>query len=124
MAKGAKSNGRSGSTRPKARVAAQRSDDANAFIPDPGDGPAKIDDDLAENLAEEFLETATRGDGGDDASIDGIVSEEIGGPFVETTAAEEFAGGTDDANPPDAEPEPLPRATAGLVQQPPPVDDE
>jgi len=40
---------------------ATRSDDADAFIPDPEDGPAIAGDDLAEALAEEFVEGATSG---------------------------------------------------------------
>ncbi len=60
----------------------------------------------------------TRGDGGDDEAIDAVVSEEIGGPFVLTSAADEFAHDTDAANPPDAEREALPRPGAGLVQAP------
>jgi hypothetical protein len=90
-------------------------------MPDPGDGPAHIKDDLAESLAEEYLQSATRGSEADDDTLDGVVPEEIGGPFVETSAAEEFANDVDEANPPDAEAEPLPRPVAGLVQVP---DDE
>ena len=41
--------------------ARQRSDDGNAFMPDPEDGPARIRDDLAENLAEDYLQAATQG---------------------------------------------------------------
>ena len=52
------------------------------------------------------------------AAIDGVVSEEIGGPFVVTSAADEFAHDIDAANPPDAEREPLPRPGAGLIQPP------
>jgi hypothetical protein len=87
-------------------------------MPDPDGGPALIRDDLAENLAEEYVDAVTRGDGSDDAAIDGVVSEEIGGPFVFTSAADEFAHDIDAANPPDAEREPLPRPGAGLVQPP------
>lgn len=94
-----------------------RYDDANAFMPDPEGGPARIADDLAEGLAEEFIQAATRGSD-DDEVLEGVVPEELGGPFVETSAAEEFANDTDDMNPPDAEPEPLPRPSAGLVQIP------
>ena len=94
-----------------------RYDDANAFMPDPEGGPARIEDDLAEGLAEEFIQAATRGSD-DDEALEGIVPEELGGPFIETSAAEEFADDTDDMNPPDAEPEPLPRPVAGLVQAP------
>ncbi len=99
-----------------ARIA--RHDDANAFMPDPDGGPARISDDLAEELAEGFVDSATRGDDADDAKLDAVVVEEIGGPFLETSAVDEFATDTDQTNPPDAEREPLPRSGAGLVQPP------
>jgi hypothetical protein len=92
----------------------QRSDDGNAFMPDPEGGPARIPDDLAENLAEDYLQAATQGMEVEE-DHDQIVPEEIGGPFVETTAADEFAHDTDEANPEDASREPLPRPVAGLV---------
>ena len=92
----------------------QRSDDGNAFMPDPEGGPARIQDDLAENLAEDYLQAATQGMEVEE-DHDQIVPEEIGGPFVETTAADEFAHDTDEANPEDAAREPLPRPVAGLV---------
>jgi hypothetical protein len=101
-----------------------RTDDANAFMPDPEGGPAHIKDDLAESLAEEYLQSATRGSEAADELMDGVVPEEIGGPFVETSAAEEFAHDVDEANPIDAEPEPLPRPVAGLVQVPDIEDDD
>ncbi|HXT98331.1 MAG TPA: hypothetical protein VN853_18690 [Polyangia bacterium] len=119
MEKASTTRGRAAAPRKRQRAFARpRSDDANAFMPDPNGGPAHIEDDLAENLAEEFVDTVTRGDGADDAAIDGVVSEEIGGPFVFTSAADEFAHDIDAANPPDAEREPLPRPGAGLVQPP------
>lgn len=100
----------------------ERSDDGNAFVPDPADGgEARAPDDLAEELAEEFVSAATSGEDADERLLDAEVPEEIGGPFIETTAADEFGNGTDDMNPPDAMAEPLPRATAGLVT-PPPAD--
>ena len=68
----------------------QRTDDANAFMPDPESGPARIRDDLAENLAEDYLQAATQGMEVEE-DHDQIVPEEIGGPFVETSAADEFA---------------------------------
>jgi hypothetical protein len=92
----------------------RRSDDGNAFMPDPGDGPARIRDDLAENLAEDYLQAATQGPEVEE-DHDQIVPEEIGGPFIETTAAEEFAHDTDESNPEDGSREPLPRPVAGLV---------
>jgi hypothetical protein len=91
-------------------------------MPDPGDGPARIPDDLAESLAEDFLEAATRGEEVAEDVREQIVPEELGGPFLETSALEEFANDVDGANPSDAMPEPLPRPIAGLVQ--PPEDEE
>jgi hypothetical protein len=99
------------------RHAHQRPDDGNAFIPDPEGGPAHTDDDLAESLAEEFLDAATRGSDAEE-ELDAVTPEELGGPFVETSAADEFANDVDDMNPLDAEPEPLPRPVAGLVSLP------
>src|SRR6478752_7862258 len=101
-------------TRPSYYGAHHRSDDANAFMPDPEDGPARIHDDLAENLAEDYLQAATQGMEVEE-DHDQIVPEELGGPFIETSAAEEFALDTDEANPEDASREPLPRPVAGLV---------
>ncbi len=95
-----------------------RSDDANAFFPDPGDGPAHAPEDLAETLAEEFVQAATTGEDADEDQLDATFPEEIGGPFVETGAAEELAVGVDALIPPEAEREPLPRPMAGLVLDP------
>jgi hypothetical protein len=92
----------------------RRTDTADAFMPDPEDGPARIKDDLAEVLAEDFLRSATSGDNVDDEVMEQVVAEEFGGPFVESSADEEFAEGTDESNPIDAVPEPLPRAVHGL----------
>jgi hypothetical protein len=96
----------------------QRSDDANAFMPDPEGGPARIHDDLAEGMAEDFLQAATSGEDVTEEAMDEMVAEELGGPFVETSAMEEFATGTDESNPPDAEREPLPLTSAGIVGVP------
>ena len=71
-----------------------RADSADAFIRNPDDGEMNVDDDLAENLAEDYLQAATQGMEVEE-DHDQIVPEEIGGPFVETTAAEEFAQGID-----------------------------
>jgi hypothetical protein len=95
-----------------------RTDDADAFMRDPGEGPARIGDDLAETLAEEFLHAATSGEDMADEVLEQVVPEEIGGPFVETTGDQEFADGTDESNPVDATPEPLPRAVSGLARRP------
>jgi hypothetical protein len=80
-----------------------------AFLPDPNGGPARTDEDLAEELAEEFVTQATSGTEHEETIQDEITPDEIGGPFVPSTAKEEFAAGTDASNPSDAEPAPLPR---------------
>ena len=98
--------------------ARERSDDADAFLPDPDGGPARAPEDLAENLAEEFVEAATSGQDRDEEILDASFPEEMGGPFVETAPDEELAGSVDDVNPLDAEREPLPRPVAGLVTEP------
>jgi hypothetical protein len=113
-------NGQKTAMKPKRQP--QRSDDGNAFIPDPEGGPARTSDDLAETLAEGFLQGATQDDDAEDAALDGFVPEEIGGPFVETSALAEFADGTDGSNPADAEREALPLPVAGL-SHPPEVDE-
>ena len=95
-----------------------RADSADAFIRNPDDGEMSVDDDLAESLAEEFVHSATSGENQAEEALDQIVPEEIGGPFVETSAEEEFADGTDESNPSDAEPEAMPRAVSGLSARP------
>jgi hypothetical protein len=96
----------------------ERSDGGDAFIPDPGDGPAHTSDDLAELLAEDFIEAATRGNEVLEDDLDRPLADELGGPFIVTDPRDELADGVDDSNPLDAAVEPLPRANAGLVQRP------
>jgi len=95
-----------------------RADSADAFIRNPDDGDVNVGDDLAESLAEEFVHSATSGENQAEETMDQVVPEEIGGPFVETSAEEEFADDIDESNPVDAEPEPLPRAVSGLSARP------
>jgi hypothetical protein len=95
-----------------------RSDTADAFVRDPEGGPARAPDDLAEALAEDFVLSATSGEDADDEVLEEVVPEEVGGPFVETDAEEEFATEPDASNPPDAEREPLPRPIRGLIEKP------
>lgn len=96
-----------------------RSDDGNAFIRDPGEGPAHTGDDLAEALAEDFVAAATGETNALENDLDRTLDEEIGGPFVLTRASKELAHDVDASNPIGAEAEPLPKAMAGLVQRPP-----
>ena len=101
-----------------ARKHAGRSDDGNAFLPDPGSGPAHTDDDLAEEIAEDFIASATSGEEAGVDTRDAAVPEEFGGPFVMSNARIEFADDTDLSNPEGAEPAAFPTATGG------PSDDE
>jgi hypothetical protein len=92
----------------------RRSDDANAFMPDPEDGPRAFATIWRRTWRKITVQAATQGMEVEE-DHDQIVPEELGGPFVETSAAEEFALDTDEANPEDASREPLPRPVAGLV---------
>ena len=85
-----------------------REDDADAFLPDPDGGPSRPGDDLAQQLAEEFLMAATSGEHVGEQTLDREVPEESGGPFVIHSARSEFARGVDASNPVDASREPVP----------------
>jgi hypothetical protein len=97
---------------------ARRSDDGNAFIPDPGDGPARTSDALAEVLGEDFVEAATGNNDALQDDLEGPLPDEVGGPFVLTRDAQELADDVDASNPLGAEREALPTAVADLVQGP------
>ncbi len=86
----------------------RREDHADAFLPDPEGGPARVRDDLAEELAEEFLKSATSGEYVGEDELDQQVPEESGGPFVIHPARYEFAQDVDDSNPIDGSREALP----------------
>jgi hypothetical protein len=89
-------------------VRRRRDDHADAFLPDPDGGPARTSDDLAEELAEEFLKSATSGEYVGEDELDQEVPEESGGPFVIHPASYEFALDIDDSNPIDGSREALP----------------
>src|SRR5713226_8724453 len=98
--------------RPRVRVAAQRPDVTHekALLRDDlgkEEGPAR-EREHAEELGEEFVESATSGEQAAQDIRDEEVPEESGGPFVETSGRSEFAHGTDASNPKDAEPAPFP----------------
>jgi hypothetical protein len=92
-----------------ARWSAARADSRDAFIPDPGDGPPEVMDELAEQIAEQYVASATsgRGDTTEDYE-DRVEPEEIGGPFIITTEEQEIGYSRDSTNPDDAEVEPFP----------------
>jgi hypothetical protein len=80
-------------------------DDNTAFI-----NATSTDDDLAENLAEAAVRSMTSGEDELTEKLEAEVTEETGGPFTETSANTEFAGGTDDSNIAEATREPFPTA--------------
>jgi len=104
-----------GSTRerPMGVNAVSRMDDGNAFFPDPLDGPAQAGEPLAEELAEEFLDSATTAQECGEEMRDEVFAEELGGPFLEDRASMEFANDVDESNPEDAPREPFPTAMRG-----------
>jgi len=71
-------------------------------------GP-KAEDDLAEELGETTVATMTTGEETGEETLNRPAIEEVGGPFVVTPAATEFAPGTDASNPKGAKPEPFPK---------------
>jgi hypothetical protein len=91
----------------------RRPDDANAFLPDPDGGTAYTADDLAEELAEEFLRSATGGDDAADEMREKETPEECGGPFIIRSSRSIFVRGTDESNPIDASREALPSPMRG-----------
>lgn len=93
----------------KARENQNHDDDpaaARAFLPG-----AWSRDELAEELGEAFVQSATSGEEAEPERHDRILPEEIGGPFVPSSASEEFAKGTDESNIAEATREPLPRTS-------------
>jgi hypothetical protein len=91
-----------------AREQAKRHDTADAFMRENPNGPQHAPDDLAEELAEEFLLSATRAEETHANIDDDDLPEDLGGPFIETSADTELASGIDETNPIDAEPAELP----------------
>jgi hypothetical protein len=91
-----------------------RSDDGGAFLPDPyaygSSGHIRTGEPVAESLAEDFVSSATSGEEAGPDRRDALSAYEMGGPFVETQAKEEFATTIDEMNPEDAIPEPFPTA--------------
>ena len=90
-----------------------RSDDGNAFVPDPSSsGRSRVKDVLAEQLAEEFLTSAISGEDSGLEAHDRVFTEERGGPFVPSSARKEFGYAPDASNPLDAEPAAFPTTRA------------
>ncbi len=86
------------------RENAGRREDTVAFILD----ARHAGDDLAEQLGEAYVLSATSGDEAEENIRDEQVPEEEGGPFVETSARTEFGYDVDASNPVGAERSPIP----------------
>jgi hypothetical protein len=84
-----------------------KSKDPEGFV-----GATSTNDDLAEELAETAVEAMTTGEDALEEELEAPVDEELGGPFTETSANKEFAGGTDKSNIAEAMREPFPTANA------------
>ena len=67
-------------------------------------------DSSVEECGEDFVMTVTSGEDGGESALDEETDEERGGPFVETSASEEFAYGMDETNPAGATREPFPKS--------------
>jgi hypothetical protein len=81
-----------------------RETDPVGFVARPRSG-----DDLVEELGEGYVASATSGEYEAEDTQNQDVTEEVGGPFVETSGKDEFAAGTDASNPKGASREPFPR---------------
>lgn len=80
-----------------------REKDAKGFVPE-----THGNDSLTEELGEQFVKAATSGEDSEADTLNAVVAEEVGGPFVVTNSGEEFARGTDPSNPDDADREAFP----------------
>lgn len=78
-------------------------EDDEAFIKKP-----RSRDALAEELGEAAVASMVSGEDQLTTDLEAEVAEERGGPFVKTTAGQEFAEGTDESNIPGATKEPFP----------------
>lgn len=95
-----------------------RSDDADAFLPDPFGGKTVRDradragnDSLADVLGKSFVNAVTSGEEVAEDLRDEVTPEELGGPFVITRGRDEFA--TDDDIPiPEANREAFPTSSS------------
>ncbi len=90
----------------KARETKNGDADEPAFL-----AHAHSSEELAEELGESFVATVTSGEEQGLERHDRITPDESGGPFVPSTAAQEFAEGTDASNIAEATREPLPRTS-------------
>lgn len=92
-------------------------DNGRAFLPDPREtGRVRSSDSLAELVGEGFVTSATLGEDVFEQRANEVSEDELGGPFVETDATEEFAVTPDESNPEDATKEAFPTAIRPFPQ--------
>lgn len=65
-----------------------RTDDGEAFLHDPGSGPARMRDPMAESLGEEYVASAISGEEAAFRDRDETAPEEVGGPFLQESIPE------------------------------------
>ena len=82
--------------------------DEDGFVSASGRVRGEPSEELAENLGEAFLESATSREESLTDRQQRTLESESGGPYTITEGGEEFASGTDEMNPPDATREPFP----------------
>ncbi len=90
-----------------------RMDDGTAFLPDSDHGKIVVKDALSAELVEEFVANATSGEKQGQSIRGALVTEELGGPFVESSGANEFAEDEDESNPLGTEPAAFPTVMGG-----------
>jgi len=69
-----------------------RPDDGDAFFADPGSGPARPRDELAELVGEEYVASAISGEEVMFSDRDETAPEEYGGPYTEEVIPPELIG--------------------------------
>lgn len=75
-------------------------------------GPPGKEDDLAELLGEAYIQSVTSGSPAAEDYRDEVLTEEEGGPYIETSAEDEMIDDIDASNVPDAEPAERPVVSA------------
>ncbi|MHB8416741.1 MAG: hypothetical protein ACYDCL_01610 [Myxococcales bacterium] len=86
----------------------QADEEESALPESPEYIPGALEDPLAEVLGEAAVRSEVSGAQAAEDIRDEDLDEDEGGPFVEASAREELARGTDGSNPKDAEPAPFP----------------
>ena len=94
------------------RSAGVRPDDGTAFLPDPfargRSGHVQSKDSLADELGQQYVSSVTSGEDVATEQSAARTSEELGGPFLVTSAQSEYGATVNEAHPPGGEREAVP----------------